>query len=305
MDRSLALPLPPEPTLIERAAAALDFGIRSGADAAGTGTGTTGSGSRGPTARPGLLDLDRTVLQAAGVLTPDRLRTRLAEEVRLIKRLLLARLSQNGGPAGKALMLTSALPGEGKTWLAANLAISIANERDLGVVLVDADLARPSLLRLLGVEAPDLPGLSSLLEDAALDAGSCVRDTSIPGLRLLPPGPAHALSTELLTSQRMADLIAEIGRRFPDHVLIFDTAPVLATTLPAALFDHMAEVLFVVEANATRGRDVTESLELLGDPAKVSLVLNKCRHVIGERGAGSRYGYDYESYYGGPRDGRT
>lgn len=134
---------------------------------------------------------------------PDDERTPIGEGFRRIKRRILANVTD---PAGNLVMVTSALQGEGKTFCAVNLAISIAMEVDRTVLLVDADTARPNVLPALGLQ-PGLPGLMDVLVDRSIDVADVVRQTSIEKLSILPAGTPNRLATEMLASEAMRTLI--------------------------------------------------------------------------------------------------
>ncbi|MFO7858245.1 MAG: XrtA-associated tyrosine autokinase [Ectothiorhodospiraceae bacterium] len=237
-------------------------------------------------------------LRAQGYLTPDGERTRVAEEFRIIKRPLLDNAFGKSAALvehGNLIMVTSAIPGEGKTYTAMNLAMSIAMEMDKSVLLIDADAGRPSLHELLGT--PLGPGLMDLLIDDSLDVGDVMLRTNIPKLRVIPVGQLHAHSTELLASDSMGHLVRELETRYSDRVIIFDSPPLLATSDTVVLSGLAGQVVFVVEAGRTRQGHVKDALGLLDSTKPVGLVLNKVRKTAGS----SYYGYGSygSSYYAG------
>ena len=188
-------------------------------------------------------------------------------------------------------MVTSAKPREGKTFTAVNLAISIALERDVHVLLVDADLVRPSVLKVLGVSADR--GLIELLEDPRLDLSDVMLRTNVEKFSLLPSGNFHHMSPELITSERMAVLANDLAARYPDRVIILDSPPLLATSEPTMLARLVGQIVFVVEAERTSDVAVRSALELISDVPDVMMVLNKSRAGVGSQHFGSYY-----SYYG-------
>lgn len=247
-----------------------------------------GPGRRG--ARSKFVQIDVARLASRNFLTPQSKRNRTLEEFRLIKRRVLARRGATGDPLGNTVMVTSALPAEGKTTTSINLAMSIAAEEDLRVLLVDADFVKPDALRQLGVTAEK--GLIDVIQDPRMDISDVMLRTDIEKLSLIPSGRLHDRCTELLASARMKELIAELSSRYEDRILIFDSPPVLATSESVALASHMGQIVFVIQAERTRRQSVESALELIGSSRNVGLVLNRVMPRIG----GSDFGY-YNSYY--------
>jgi receptor protein-tyrosine kinase len=238
------------------------------------------------------IHLDPARLRSLGLMPPEDTAGRIADEYRRIKRPLLAGAFGKGAarlPHGNLIMVGSSVPGEGKTFTSLNLALSIVQELDYTVLLVDADVAKPHISRVL--ELDDKPGLIDVLCDDTLDLQEVLVSTNVEGLRILPAGPVHRQSTELLASDRMASLIAEMAERYPDRVLVFDTPPLLATTEAQVMSGLMGQVLLVVRAGMTPQQAVLQSLETLGPRAGVNIVLNQVR------GAWSDDYYGYYGYY--------
>ncbi len=239
------------------------------------------------------IDLER--LARMGMVTPDRPRSAIAEEFRVIKRPLLRNATANGVTAidnGNLIMVTSALPGEGKTFSAINLAISMAMELDYTVLLVDADVSRPSVLRQLGL--PPERGLMDVLAGEVNDLGDVMLRTNIEKLAVLPAGMPHQRATELLASEGMNRLLEQMANRYSDRIIVFDSPPVLVTTESRVLATHMGQVVVVVEAERTTHATVKQALATIeACPVKL-MMLNKSR----ERGPGSYYGYGYGYGYG-------
>jgi protein-tyrosine kinase len=243
-----------------------------------------------------LLKLDEERLRQAGMVVPDSTRSKIKEEYRHIKRPLLMNAAGKGTSVLKhanLIMVTSSHPGEGKTFTAANLALSIAAERDKTVLLVDADVVRPSLGNLLGFSAEK--GLVDHLIDPTLDVGELLIKTELPTLTILPAGTPHHLSTELLASTAMQTLTEELSNRYRDRIVIFDSPPLLPTTESCVLAHLMGQIVIVVEAERTTRRDVRESIERLGalPETAVGFVLNKTRHEMDPGYYGYGYGYGY------------
>ena len=234
------------------------------------------------------IDINLLRLHQMGMVTHDGGRTPAAEDFRIIKRPLLraaAAAISAGAPNGNLIVVTSALPGEGKTYCAINLAMSIAMEKDHTVLLVDADVARPSVLKVLGLQPA--AGLMDLLLSDDMDASAVILRTNVPGLSLLPAGRNNKHATELLASQAMSLLLADIGSRYSDRIVIFDSPPLLLTTEANVLAAQMGQVVMVIEAESTTQRDVREALRRLEGCKRVDLICNKARRFPG----GDYYGY--------------
>jgi protein-tyrosine kinase len=253
-------------------------------------------GTIGPTQgmqgrRSKIVDIDIAGLAARDLLTPQSKRNRTIEEMRLIKRRVLGRHWGLGDARNNTIIVTSALPEEGKTTIAINLAMSIAAEEDLRVLLVDADFIKPQALSRLGVTADK--GLIDVIQDSRLDISDVMLRTNVEKLSLIPSGQLHDRCTELLASARMRDLVAELSSRYEDRILIFDSPPLLATTEAVTLASHMGQVLFVVQAGRTRRQLIDSALDLIGDRERVGLVLNRAMPSLGSTEFGSYYGYYY------------
>ncbi|NYE60099.1 exopolysaccharide/PEP-CTERM locus tyrosine autokinase [Duganella sp. 1224] len=240
-------------------------------------------------AAPRHVEINLARLQQLGMVTQDGGRTSVAEDFRMIKRPLLrnARGSADA-PAirhGNLIVVTSAMPGEGKTYCAVNLAMSIAMEMDITVLLVDADVARPSVLKVLGL--PSEPGLMDILLRDKTGLADVILKTNVPTLSLLPAGRANKHATELLASRSMSRLLTEIAERYADRIVIFDSPPLLMTTEASVLASHMGQVLMVVESERTTQHAVKEALRHIEQCPNVNLVYNKSTAFPGSE----YYGY--------------
>ena len=239
---------------------------------------------------PIVLDLER--LRAGGHLVPDQVRSEMAEQFRHLKRpLLKTARAQNStaGQRGGLIMVTSALPGEGKTFCSINLAMSMAMEVDTSVILIDADVVRPSISARLGVTTK-LRGLLDHLTDDRGDVSELIVETNIPKLRLMAAGERNERSTELLASATMDRLLTQLSVEYADHVVIFDGPPLLLTTESVVLASKVGQVIVVVECGKTPTAAVQQAFAALKGCPNVVSVLNKC-----DQGAdGRRYGYYYE-----------
>jgi len=233
-------------------------------------------------------NIDFARLQDAGFITPTVVDSPLLNEFRLIKRPLIQNaLGRSAGPIahGNLIMVTSSLPGEGKSFVALNLALSIAAEVDSTVLLVDADVVIPALPKLLGIE-PD-KGLMDVLSEPALGLGDVLLRTNVSRLALLLAGTPHRGASEWLASDAMTRLLKEISSRYPDRIVVFDSPPLLATTESRVLASRMGQVVVVVEAERTTHGVLESALSTLEACPVVMTVLNKAH----EPDAGSYYGY--------------
>jgi len=235
-----------------------------------------------------LVTVDLQRLRLAGMITPDMPRSRIASEFRVIKRPLIDNAQgRSAAPISRAnmIMVTSAMPKEGKTFVALNLAMSIAMEMDKTVLLVDGDVISPSVLPSLGLK--NRKGLTDLLMEPSLELSDVLLRTDIDRLTLLPAGSAHARTSELITSEAMAHVLNDIATRYPDRIVVFDSPPVLPTTEARVLASQMGQVVMVVHADKTSHGAVQEALALLAQCPVVHTVLN------GASGSplGSYYGY--------------
>ncbi|MGH6612352.1 MAG: AAA family ATPase, partial [Burkholderiaceae bacterium] len=182
------------------------------------------------------------------------------------------------------VMVTSALPREGKTFVAVNLALSMAMERDTTVLLVDADATRPAVLERLGL--PPLKGMLDVLSEPNMDVETVLLRTNVEGLSILPAGTLHAQATEMLASRRMNALVNKLSSRFPNRILLFDAPPLLGSTESRVLAAHMGQIVLVIEADRTPQKTVLEALETIEECPVVMTLLNKASSSE----AGSYYG---------------
>ncbi len=232
--------------------------------------------------------VDRHRLRALSLITPDDERTPLAESFRRIKRQILANVAKPkpGAPSANLVLVTSALAGEGKTFCAINLAISMALERDRTVLLVDADVAKPSVPRALGLNAEG--GLMEVLLDRHVDLGDVLWKTDVGGLTVLPAGTAHQHATELLASDTMRGLLGDMAERYPDRIVVFDSPPLLAASEAGALAGHVGQIIVVVEAGKTSEAALKHALGRIDTTRVTGLLLNKVEATPLE--------YNYDAY---------
>jgi protein-tyrosine kinase len=245
--------------------------------------------SAGPLQGPS--SVDAISLKRAGMMDWSRTRTRISEEFRLVQRQIIRSAFGPSAEPGfsNLLLVTSARPGEGKSFMASNLAGSIARQGDHHVLLVDADSKRDSICYSLGLA--QALGLLDLAADAKLDPSQVIVRTPIERLSILPMGRERDRSAELFSSKEMTRLIQSLGRRFADRLLILDAPPCLSTSDPAVLAQVVGQILFVVEANRTQREEVEASLDLIQSCPTITMVLNKQQ-------ISSRYTFGaYSSYY--------
>lgn len=244
-----------------------------------------------------MVRIDREALRRAGLLPAEAQERRLANEYRKIKRPLLAAALGRGVekvPDGHLIMVASALPGEGKTFTCVNLAMSLAMEKDISVLLVDGDLAKPHISRTFGVDQE--PGLLSALQDSTVDIESAVIPTDIEGLSLLPAGATVETATELLASDRMKEVVARLRDVDATRIVVFDSPPLLLTNESRVLTDVVGQVVIVVRAGVTERAAVMEAVACVNEARVVSLILNQDDSARTANYYG--YGYGYSEYGG-------
>lgn len=218
------------------------------------------------------VQIDREVLQAEGLISPDEPVTGLLEEFRIIKREILAEARHCGNANARRILVSSPHMGEGKTYCATNLAIALATERDVEVILVDADVINPSVTRRLDIETG--LGLMDALADKTLRPEDLVSPTDIPGLFILPAGTSSARDAEYLTSNRTGQVLDRLTRGAPNRFLIFDTPPALAASPAAELAAHVGQAILVVRADDTSRAALDDAVQLLSACDDIKLLLN-------------------------------
>lgn len=237
--------------------------------------------------------IDRLHLREQCLIEPDGPVTGILEEFRIIKRQLLltaAESRQGIGPAhGERILVCSAHSGEGKTFCAVNLALSMAAEKDTEVLLVDADFAKPSVLSTLGL--PGGPGLMDALADPSLPVEDCILGTDIPGLWVLPAGNSTGSDTEYLASSRTAAILDRLTAQAPNRIVIFDSPPALAASPASELAMHVGQAVMVVRADRTGEAALRDALGILSGCEDIKLLLNCTKFSPTGRRFGSYYGY--------------
>jgi protein-tyrosine kinase len=239
----------------------------------------------------GPASVDAVSLERAGMVDWSRTRTRISEEFRLVQRQIIRSAFGPGAEPGfsNLLLVTSARPGEGKSFMSTNLSGSIARQGDHHVLLVDADSKRDSICYSLGLA--QARGLLDLAANPKLDPAPLIVRTPIERLSILPVGRERERSAELFSTKEMTRLIQSLGRRYADRLLILDAPPCLSTSDPAVLAQVVGQILFVVEADRTQRDEIEASLDLIQACPTITMVLNKQQ-------ISSRYTFGaYSSYY--------
>ena len=279
--------------------AAAGFGAHDRAAGSSARDRAAGTVASGALVRVGLrqsksVELDLAKLAEAGYLVPGAPRSPLADEFRGIKQPVLKNVRGEAAQAGShanLIMVTSALAGEGKTFCSLNLALSIASEVDSSVLLVDADVVRPSVMSRLGLQGRHHgqrdKGLLDLLSDTSLELPDLILKTNIPKLAVLPAGAPSIHSTELLASDAMQELLNDIATRYPDRIVIFDAPPLLSTTESRVLAARMGQIIMVVSAGTTAELDIKQAFTALEHCTTVLCLLNRSSNDSDQR----HYGY--------------
>lgn len=239
------------------------------------------------------VELDLANLEQRHFVSLSAKRRVINEEFSVIKRKLI---NNAFGPLSKSLkhpnliLISSSRPGEGKTFTAVNLALSIALEQDKTVLLVDADVLRPQVAKTLGFESET--GLTDYLSSDNIDVQDIIVSTNVDRLKIITAGKAHHLSTELLASEKMSELVHEFATRYKDRIVIFDAPPLLGVNETAVVAMMCGQAIIVIEENKSKLSEIEQSIALIPEEIAVGFVINKAhRTQMGD------YGYGY--YYGG------
>jgi len=234
-------------------------------------------------------DLER--LAAQGYITKYCQNRGLIEQYRAIKRKLL---NNAFGPISTSLnrpnliIVSSSNAGEGKTFTSINLALSFALEQDKTVLLVDADVLKPSVSNRLGIDQH--PGLIEYLSGEISSASQIIHSTNIDKLKFIAAGKPHRLSTELLASERMSKLVNELATRYSDRIVIFDAPPLLGINETHILANLVGQAVVVVEEGKTKADDVHVAVSQLKKELAIGYVMNKTA-----RSWAGQYGYYYKN----------
>jgi Mrp family chromosome partitioning ATPase len=239
------------------------------------------------------ISISMSELRSAGYLPEEDQQQRFAEYCERIKRPIVQKaLSPEASDHQRLVLVTSPLPGDGKTFTTLNLALSMARERDISVLLVDADLTKADLSRVLGLQ--DQPGLVSALSHDECDVESLVIGTNVPGLEILPAGAWVENVAELAASARMGEVVARLTGSNQQRLVLCDSPPLLASSEGRTLAQIPGQIVVVVRAGQTPQQAVLDAIAQVDKARLRGLVLNDA-HGLSEDGY---YGY---SAYGAPQ----
>tara|TARA_B100000678_G_scaffold280104_1_gene276471 strand:+ start:719 stop:1798 length:1080 start_codon:yes stop_codon:yes gene_type:complete len=232
--------------------------------------------------------VDFNRLRERGFIDPQGQASALAEEFRIVKRHVLEAARSAGTGLSRRILVTSPHQDEGKTFCAVNLALSLAAESDLEVILIDADLANPSVKAVFGL--PDSIGLMDVLADEDLRVERHVLRTDIPGLWLLPPGRQASHASEALSSRATAELFERLTAQAPNRIVLVDSPPALAASPAAEIAKHVGQTILVARADRTGKSALEDAAQLLSACPDIKLVLNGANFSPSGRRFGSYYG---------------
>ena len=224
------------------------------------------------------VELDLTHLSEQGYLTSPLSDRRLVDEFRNITSQVLRNsqiVAEKGMRRGNIVLVTSSVPGEGKTFVSLNLALSVAMHLDHSALLVDADVLRPSMLERVGL-GPQ-PGLIDLLTREDVQPPDVLLRTNLPKFSMLSTGTGVDRGAELLSSAAMDSLLSDLAERYHDRVIVVDSPPLLVSTVSRSLAARVGQVLMVVAAEQTKRTAVSQGFAALESCPMVSVVLNKSR----------------------------
>ena len=238
--------------------------------------------------------IDRALLARHGLIQPEAQVTELFEEFRIVKRRVLASVRKareaGSGAMAQRVLVCSPLPGEGKSFTAANLALAMAAEKDSEVLLVDADFAKPSVLSLFGL--PRGPGFMDVLANPDIALEDCILNTDIAGLHVLPAGNHTNSDSEYLASTRTAEVLDMLTQGSPGRIVIFDSSPALAASPAAELAHHVGQAIVVARADRTGQGALEDALTLLSACPDLKLLLNAAHFSPSGRRFGAYYGQE-------------
>ncbi len=225
----------------------------------------------------GKVHVNLDLLKSAGALVPSNARSKIAEEYRVIKRPIIKNAfgaSAEHIDNANIVVVTSSLPGEGKSFNAVNLAMSVVMEMDYTVMLVEADVAKPAVTKYLGIERYERGLVDYLMQDGAR-LQDYILHTDIPKLTVLPSGRNNSRYSELLSSQNMRNLVRELSQRYSDRLVIIDAPPLLLTHDAVTIAGYAGQVAFVIESGKTEHATAKEAINLLDQDQTIGVILNK------------------------------
>jgi exopolysaccharide/PEP-CTERM locus tyrosine autokinase len=226
-----------------------------------------------------------------------------AQEFRRIKRPIIRTAFETDLPAGEnanVIMMASAMPGAGKSFCAYNLSQSISMEREIGAVLVDADVLKPGISRSMGLH--NNVGLIDYLLDPTMELADILVSTGLNDILVIPAGHKHPHATELLASRRMQDLVRLLSIQFANRVVIFDAPPLLLTNEAQVLASRMGQIVLVIEARVSSQDSVMRALSMLDRNKPINAILNKSRSASDDGYRGDYYGYYHYPHRSGSHE---
>ena len=242
------------------------------------------------------IEVDYVALREGGLWPQDRYMEELAQRFRRIKRPILnIAFGALGAEMGNSnvVMVASAMPKSGKSFCSMNLALSIARERDIGAVLVDADVLKPNISRAFGIETR--VGLIDYLLDPQMSLDDILVGTDLHDIVVVPAGGQHEEATELLASRRMEEFTDEMSLRFRSRAIIVDTPPLMLTNEAHVLAEHMGQIVLVIESGVSSKESVSIVLNALNRDKPINAIVNKARGAAAES-YGAGYGGGYYGY---------
>ena len=242
------------------------------------------------------LTIDVNALRGDGYLPELSKDRQFSDQYRRIKRPLIEKALSGEAAGGepRIIVVTSAVPGDGKTFTSINLALSMALERDISILLVDSDVAKHHITDIFGLR--QRKGLLDALTDESLDPEALVVATSSRGLSILPAGTRVEGTAELVSSKRMRQIVTTLCARNPRRILLLDSPPLLITNESRALVKIAGQVVLVVRAGETPRHAVRAAIDMVDEKQAGGLILNQVKVGFTE----GYYGY---GAYGTPGDG--
>ena len=242
------------------------------------------------------LVIEANALRNGGYLPETSKDRQFADQYRRIKRPLIEK-ALSGDDAGgepRIIVVTSAVPGDGKTFTSINLAFSMALERDISILLVDSDVAKHHITDIFGLR--QRKGLLDALTDESLDPESLVVPTSTRGLAILPAGTRVEGTAELVSSNRMRHIVTTLCARNPRRILLLDSPPLLITNEGRSLVKIAGQVVLIVRAGETPRHAVQAAIDMVDEKQAGGVILNQVKVGFTE----GYYGY---GAYGTPDNG--
>jgi exopolysaccharide/PEP-CTERM locus tyrosine autokinase len=245
------------------------------------------------------LTIDMNALRSGGYLPEASKERQFADQYRRIKRPLIEKAlsGDDSGGEPRIIMIASAVPGDGKTFTSINLAFSMAQERDISLLLVDSDVAKHHITDIFGLR--ERKGLLDALTDESLDPEALVVPTSARGFSILPAGSRMEGTAELVSSNRMRQIVTSLCARNPRRILLLDSPPLLITNEGRALVKIAGQVVLVVRAGVTPRHAVQAAIGMFDAKQAGGLILNEVKVGLTE----GYYGYGAYGAYGTAGDG--